>query len=79
VYSHLTRHRDDGWSGRLGVVHERWFNAVDDAKKLLADETEPMLCKFREWRLMCAERDLQFEQGRKAEERRELHGAHGDD
>ena len=78
LYSHLVPHRNEGWSGRPGVVHERWFKAVDHAKELLDNETEPVLRKFREWRVTCAERDLRFEEGRQAEERRELHGAPDD-
>jgi hypothetical protein len=45
----------------------------------LANETEASLRGFREWRIKCAERDLEYQKGRNAEERRLMLGDVGGD
>ncbi len=79
VFSHLAQHQTGPWSGGAGVVHERWSDAVETAKKLLAAETEQPLLGFRGWRVTCAERDLAYQHGRNVEELRATLGTIGDE
>lgn len=79
VFSHLSSHQTKGWKGQVGVVHERWTDAVTTAMQELADETEASLRAFREWRIKCAERDLEYQKGRNAEARRLMLGDVGGD
>lgn len=59
VYSSLRSQRMKGWSGTPGELHPRFHEAVDTAKKALADEQEPILKQYWEWTLKVAEYDLE--------------------
>lgn len=68
VFSSLRSHRMQTWSGKPGELHPRFQSAIDIAKKALAEESEPALAPYWEWRVKAAEHELEYEQG-KLEER----------
>jgi hypothetical protein len=64
VYSQLRSHHMESWSGKPGVVHPRWQDAVDEARRALQDEQEPVLRGYWDWSIAVAEERLEVERGR---------------
>ncbi len=64
TYSRMTSYGYQSWSGTPGTLHPRWQDAVDRARTALETETEEMLKPFWEWRILCAQGDLDRERQR---------------
>lgn len=68
VYSHLSSFETGVLKGKVGEVHQHWRDAVEAAKKALAQEGDGPLRGLLTWRLRIAERDLQHQHERLEEE-----------
>ncbi len=64
IYSQLSSHHMESWSGKAGEIHPRWQAAVDDARHALADEQDELLRKYWEWSVTVAQDRLEVERGR---------------
>jgi hypothetical protein len=64
VYSQLSSHHMESWSGKAGEIHPRWQAAVDDARRALADEEDDVLREYWEWSIAVAQDRLEVESGR---------------
>ncbi|MCC6999915.1 MAG: ATP-binding protein [Deltaproteobacteria bacterium] len=71
IFSALVDGRSIGWHANVGEVPKVFTEAVDEARRLLADEDDPLLKPFWAWHLEVAEDDLREQVERAKEDRGE--------
>lgn len=69
VYSRLTSHHIQCFSGVAGQINPQWRTAIEEAQRALANEADDDLRGFWEWCVRMSERDLELERGRLEEGR----------